>query len=459
MPLAPGYQIQKETLTVHFVPGPSPHLGVSAQYRLANVGNVPLHFIGVELPGKEGFGSAHLQAEIGGKPIALEHNPAEVADDWRIPMPVPWRQKEKLSLVLSYDLAAEPVGDPRIFTAATAFYLNDSGWFPTLEGFKQFLSPAVVRPNPSDLIVLVPADFRVTASGQLRGTTKQNGEVQYRFRIRKADFDPYVLAGQYNEQRVSGSEGAIVLWTFKPTSAAEAEQTAAQIAAARKVYEQTFARLPADLKSIYDVDAPQSPSLGAKAREGSLPPGMVENGTFRSSAPGGTVTEGTVLGPGGPTELAGTWFGHVIRPTPEAWMLAQALAGYAATTLDRSGAASSSGVTVANLENYNRARAESVEKSILSLVPSDPEDQLRLGGYKMALFFAALEDQCGAENVRRAISDMVYALRGQQYGYADFRAALEARCHEPLGDFFRSWLVQPGIPPAFRARYRNARGR
>ncbi len=75
---------------------------------------------------------------------------------------------------------------------------------------------------------------------------------------------------------------------------------------------------------------------------------------------------------------------------------------------------------------------------------------------KSLLLLFALEDKCGAENVRHAISDMVYALRGQEYGYSDFRAALEQQCHQDLADFFRSWLAQPGIPPDFRARYESA---
>jgi aminopeptidase N len=53
---------------------------------------------------------------------------------------------------------------------------------------------------------------------------------------------------------------------------------------------------------------------------------------------------------------------------------------------------------------------------------------------------------------------MVYALRGQQYDYSDFRAALEQECHQNLSNFFDVWLRQKGIPDDFRARYENASG-
>ncbi|MFZ3247060.1 MAG: hypothetical protein WA185_18460, partial [Candidatus Acidiferrales bacterium] len=84
--------------------------------------------------------------------------------------------------------------------------------------------------------------------------------------------------------------------------------------------------------------------------------------------------------------------------------------------------------------------------------------QIELRSTKMELFLFALEDKCGPQNLTHAISDMVYALRGEEYGYSDFRAALEQQCHQDLDGFFRQWLTQPGIPPDFRARYENAGG-
>lgn len=160
----------------------------------------------------------------------------------------------------------------------------------------------------------------------------------------------------------------------------------------------------------------------------------------------------------GQWQLAHTWFGHVIRFRPEAWTLAVGFTAYASNVLGESdnSSASRTDIIASDLSDYDTERAQAVEKSIISLAPNDPENQQRIDGDKIELFFFALEDKCGPENVRRSISDMVYALRGEEYGYSDFRAALEYRCHQNLADFFRTWLAQPGIPLDFRARYENA---
>jgi hypothetical protein len=457
MPVAPGYKVQRETLSVHLVSGAPPHLAIRAQYELANVGNVPLDFIGVTLPGEKEFGRANLRAEIDGKEITPQHNPHETADDWRIPLPAPWRQKDKRNLSLSYDLASQPASDPRIVVAANTFYLNDSGWFPGLMGFKVFLSPAVVRPNPTLLTVIVPADFRVTASGQPSGTKNQSGEIEHRFRIRKADFGPYVLAGHYNEQRVSTADGTVVFWASKAIPVAQAQQTAAQIAAAEKFYVHSFGAMPQSMKEICDIQPPEKVSA-ENLNWGRLLPGVVYDWTLDPSNFLGADLNSFISGVTGPIELGNTWFGHTIVARPEAWILGDGLSEYAWNILDESGKSATSRADAVHsiLADYDAERPKAVEKPIISLASSDPEDQLQIGGDKMGLFFFALEDKCGAENVRRAVADMVYALRGEEYGYSDFRAAVEYRCHQNLADFFHAWLAQPGIPPDFRARYESA---
>jgi hypothetical protein len=446
VPVAPGYKIQKENLTVHFVPGSPPHLAVRAQYELANVGNAPLESIGVTLPGEKEFGRANLRAEIDGKEITLQHNPHEAPDDWRIPLPAPWRQKQKRNLMLSYDLGAQPVSDPRIFVSANTFYLNDSGWFPGLMSFKVFLSPAVVRPNPTALSVVIPADFRVTASGQPSGSRKQNGETEYRFRIRKPDFDPYVLAGQYSEQRVSSGGVTVAVWTLGgPIPASKAQDIAAQVAPAVNVDVQNLGRLPKSLDKIFVVDFPRKVRMNGDddPTQGFLLPGVVPGDT-----PYASVQD----------VIAHTWFAHLIAPRPEAWLLAEGLAFHPGTVSGPGNNQIPPSPVPPLLSRYDADKLKAVEKPIISLLPTDPLDQLRIGADKIQLFFFALEDKCGPENVRHAIADMVYALRGEDYGYSDFRAALEQQCHQDLGGFFRTWLTRPGIPADFRARYQNVGG-
>lgn len=458
-PLAPGYKIQKETLSVRFVPGNPPHLAIRAEYLLANIGNAPLHFIPVELPSEKDFGLANFGAEIDSKDVAPQHNPHEASDDWRIPLAASWQQKQKINLTLSYDLAAETPADPRIFVAANTFYLNDSGWFPQLLGFKALFAPTPVRPNPTVLDVIIPTDFRVTASGQLRATKKQNGgETQYSFLIRKMDFDPYVLAGQYQEQKISADGVTVAIWTFKPTSADQAQKTAAPTVAAAKFDSHTFGTLPRSMRVIYDVELPVNVA-DQNAWSGFLP-GIIYNAIFDSKKSFGAALNNGLLDVFTPTELGYTWFGHIIRPRPEAWILSAELALYSSIESDENrepGTSRTEGIR-SELTDYDNARTEAVEKPILSLTPGDPEDQLQIAGYKIQLFLFALEDKCGQQNVAHAIAHMVYALHGQPYGYSDFRAALEHECHQNLADFFHAWLARPGIPPDFRTRYENAGG-
>jgi len=72
---------------------------------------------------------------------------------------------------------------------------------------------------------------------------------------------------------------------------------------------------------------------------------------------------------------------------------------------------------------------------------------------KGALLFVTLEDEYGKEKVRRALAHVAGARRGSHFGYAEVLAALEQEIGQDLGEFFRSWLNQAGIPQAVRARY------
>ncbi len=461
VPVAPGYQIKNETLAVHFVPGTPPHFAIRAEYRLANIGNAPLHFIGVELPGEKTFGRSNLRAEIDGKEIILQHNPHETPDDWRVPMAAPWRQKEKITLTLAYDLATVPSTDPRIFAAANMFYLNDSGWFPGLMGFKAFLSPAITRPNPTDLVVTVPPDFRVTAAGQPGGTKNQSGEIEHRFRIRKGDFDPYVLAGQYQQQIVTSAGVTVAIWTFNPIPADQAQETAAQVATAANFCAKNFGPLPRSMKAIYSVQPGKSvfnEGLTWKRWQGLLLPGVIYDPTLDPAESLGKGLDSFISSATGPLELPNTWFEHMIVARPDSWVLGGGLIDYSSDTLDESMGKSRAEAIASDLSGYDQNRVKAVEKPIASLTPDDPQAQLDLLGDKIDLFFFALEDKCGQQNVTHAIHDMVYALRGEDYGYSDFRAALEQQCHQDLDGFFRTWLAQPGIPPDFRARYQGAGG-
>lgn len=456
VPLAPGYQVEKESLTVHFASGTPPHLAIRADYQLKNVGTTPLDSLEVAVPCEKAFGRSSLRVLVANREVTAhseqdtDSEPGESAaaeSMWRIPLVPALRKKQKINVSLAYDLSATAATDSRIFAAENMFYLNDSGWFPEFQEPKAFFAEDITRPNPTELTIVAPPNFLVTASGQPRGEKKTNAEAEHHFRIATGDFDPYVLAGAYQQQKISANSSNVAIWTLKPIPAAQAQQTATQIAAAENFYVQNFGPLPRALKEIYDVQLPEEvneANIIWRRWEDSLLPGVV----FDSFG-----TSPNMSNSSGPTELGNTWFGHMIRPGAEAWMFDFVLAAYSSDLLGESTGTSRAEAISSDLSDYDGTSGHAIEKPIVSLTPSDAKDQLRLGGDKLELFLLALEDRCGRENVVHAMHHMVYALRGQQYGYSDFRAALEQECHQDLAGFFRTWLTQPGIPPDFRARY------
>lgn len=474
-PLAPGYKIEKQSITVRFAPGTPPHLAVRAEYRLANTGNAPLEFMDVSLPAHKSFGRENLRVQINGKGVAPAIARGEQADEgesssteewpvvWGIPFTPAWPRKQVRTLVIEYDLTAATELRGRMYVTPSMFLLNDSGWFPDPLAPKSFLAKDLVRPNPADLHVIVPEDFRAMGSGELKGTHRANSETEFRFQMRKDDFDPFLIAGKYFEQQITTSAGAVNLWTFAPLSLPQAQASALQIATARKFYQASLGPLPVSMKTIYDVELPKDfgdeiDLLQAQAAELPFLPGVVYDWVL---TPGKSFW--TKLGNGfatsfGQIELAYSWFGHMARPQPDAWILAQVLTSYigdlesGANQSETSRAEDISSV----LSDYDEDVRKVAEKPLLSLTPSDSKDQLQLGADKTALFLYALEDRCGRDNLLHALAHMISALRFQQYGYDDFRSALEQECHQDLGGFFRAWLTEKGIPADFRAKYEGA---
>ena len=72
---------------------------------------------------------------------------------------------------------------------------------------------------------------------------------------------------------------------------------------------------------------------------------------------------------------------------------------------------------------------------------------------KAALFFAAVEDMCGEKQMRDGLKELIDLMRGQEVSYDVLRAELEQSSGKNLGDLFRVWLNEKGIPEDFRARY------
>ena len=155
-------------------------------------------------------------------------------------------------------------------------------------------------------------------------------------------------------------------------------------------------------------------------------------------------------------ELAHTWFGQVVTPRPEAELvLGEGLTEYAAVVAAeaRGGEAARQSRVALLLRRFDEARKKAADKPLLRLEASDPAEQRAFAFSKGALFFVALEDRYGKGNVRRALAHIVRSLRGDEFGYPELLSALELETRQSVGEFFRLWLDQTGIPAEFRARY------
>jgi len=157
--------------------------------------------------------------------------------------------------------------------------------------------------------------------------------------------------------------------------------------------------------------------------------------------------------------LAYTWAEDLVTPQFDVEPLPMgALAVYAFGVAERqrAGEATRQLDVMRLLKDYDDARRSCAEKAILTVEASDAGCLESLARSKSALFFLAVEDRVGAENLRRALGRAVRALRGKYWKTNDLRAALEAQTGQDLGEFFRIWLHQTGLPAEFRARYEGA---
>ncbi len=455
MPLGPGYQIERQQLDVRYLQASPAHLHVRAAYRLRNIGNGELAFLEATLPGEQAQGRRNLRAWTDGHEVTLQ--PAGDGDvrSVRVPFDPPWPPKKRRVLVFEYDLDPAPPGYALLAVNEGAFHSRDAAAFPLLRPPAGAIVEHGRPPTESRLHVLTPQDFLVFAGGLEQGSRPRAGETEFRFGVSKGSFDPFVVAGRYQQQRVKASGVTVLFWTFEPLPAAQAQLAAARLAGTFQTFRATFGPLwktPPPIRVIETLaQLTQRPGGAGDAAGVDLPAGALLN--RRAFELG--VTSDSFLNLA-EHELAHTWFGQASEPwrRTEA-VLGEGLAEYATVVAAeaRGGEAARRRQAALLLGWFDQSRQQAPDKPLLQLDPSDPYEQRVFGYNKGALFFLALEDRYGKENGRRSLARVVRSLHGRRFGYADLRSALELETGEKLADFFRLWLDQTGIPDDVRARY------
>lgn len=464
VPLGPGFNIEQQSFEVRLLADAPARLHVRAIYRLRNTGNRDLSSMEVLLPDAGSAGRRDLRVFLDGRELAAPSPAAAQSRSIQVPFDPPWPQKQRRELVLEYDLAPAAPGHAGAAVNDNSAHLRRFGWFPELRPPEHLFAQGGDPPEKVRFSIRVPEGFRVLAGGKEKGTHRGAGEVEYRFELRKNDPGPFVIAGRYAEAPVETPHGDVVFWTLQPLPPGLAQQAAARIAASHSTYEDSFGRFDLRRKGLWVVETPAhlTPHTGPGADD--APAGV--------SFPDGAMLNARAFALGVASdsfldlvdhELAHAWFGQGLAPRPEAEvLLTEALAEYATLVAAeaRDGEPARRRHAALLLRWYDEHRRNYAEKPLVALRPSDPWEQRAFGYSKGALFFVALEDEFGKENVRRGLARMVHALSGNDYlseepraGLHELRAALESETGRDLAEFFRTWLNRTGIPDSFRSRY------
>lgn len=457
VPLAPGYKVISESPEIHFVPGSPPKLEIQNPYLLRNSGTTPLPFIDVKFPQQNAFGLEDRRVQLDGLPANLINLPEEYRSDnpdtLRLPFEPPWQRGQMRQVVIDYSLSAPKDSGWRVTIGSDNFHLGSRGWSAPLQPPRHFLAPYPKRPDKMVYSVRVPPDFLVLARGTMIGRKLDGSESVYRFRLRKDDLAPFVVAGRYNETPFRQENGTVIFWTLRALK--ENVGSAPQrIARAWNTLVSDFGPLDPTIRAVHIVESPElRPHFGDEAD-----PGV-------AAFPGGALVNDETLGLGIASDdfvahvshaLAHNWFGDQMYPTGAAGLaMSEGLPEYATIVIDeaREGREARSLRVREYLSRYSIAIGQAEEKPLGVTTTTDPPEQRSIALAKAPLMYVALEDKCGEVPVRQGLRRLVTLLRGQEVGFDDLRSAVEAACGKDLGEFFRTWLYNKGLPSDFRSRY------
>jgi hypothetical protein len=462
-PLGPGFFLLDRRTEIRTPADATPDAGLHIKVVdfLTNAGNRPLRSIEVRLPDGPTFGSRNLRMTTDGRPVL----PQSASDLDRRLMSTPfdpvWKRNQPREIVTEWDLTPEPEGRGTVAASSEAFYIADETALPLWQAPAAPFARGGPVPLKAALTVMVPPDFRVLAPGKALKPATVNGLIAHRYEIQPTrDFLPYVVAGRYVEQIARTRQGEVSFWTLHPGDAREAESAAARLADSMKTFADFFGPATKTGSTVRVVEAPVN--LPAEFGEASGPTG---GGSF----PGGVLLDPRALAQGltnesilqlAEYELARTWFGWTVRPAPETQILMGRGVGLFGLIIaaERRSPDERRHVAAQLIERYDASRRIAADRRLVEPPVGYSRAERISTGYRAALFFVALEDECGRDNLSAAFHAIVYSRGGDITEDEELRAATEDSCKHDLAPMFRAWLNRPGIPEDFRARYSNVAG-
>jgi len=458
-PLGPGFRfVDRQTEIRAAAEAPDgAGLHVRVVDRFDNAGNRPLRSMEVRLPEGPTFGPQNLRVTIDGREVMPQRASDTDRRLMRAPFDPVWEQHQPREIVTEWDLMPESAGRGTVAASPLAFYIADETALPLWQAPSGVFVKGGPNPTDASLTVVAPPDFRVLAPGQPLKPGAVGNLVARRFKIRPSeDFLPYVVAGRYLEQKIRGPQGEVSFWTLQPLDRQQAENAAARLASSMRNYTDFFGPASKSKTALFIVEGPDD-----------LPAEFSEAGDAGgASFPGGALLDRRALAQGvanesilelAEYELARTWFGWRVRPRPEAQILmgrGMGLFGLIVAAEGR-GPDERHRMVALLLDRYDEFRRIATDRQLLEPPVGYSRAERISTGYRAALFFVALEDLCGRDNLRAAFQQIVRARAGDEVADEELRAAVEAASQRDLAEMFRTWLNRSGIPDDFRARYRT----
>lgn len=461
-PLGPGFRTDQRDTEIRAVPGEQAGLHVQVTDRLTNDGNRSLSSLDVRLPEGPTFGTQNLRVTIDGREITTQAADPSGGRIARAALDPVWQQKQVRNIVVACDFLPQPGGRGTIEGSSSAtiaaFYIADPTAFPQWQPPHGVFARGKSNPLKERLTVLAPPDFRVLAPGKPLSTRKEGALLAHSFRINPdSDFPLFVVAGRYSEQSVIVGSARVSFWTFHLLTAPQAQAAAARLDASFRALADEFGSLSNGAVEIHIIEAPENlPSeFGGPDEPGgeAIPEGVLLDSRALAA---GIASDATLEL--AEYELARTWFGWRGRlQTADQILMGRGAGLYGVVIAAEARSAQARQRAVRSLlSRYDEARERAADVA-LNVPPANVSRQQRIStGYKAALFFVALEDLCGRENLRAAFHDLIGARGGDNVAEADLFAAAEAASHQSLGQLFRTWLNHPGVPDDFRAKYSAA---
>jgi hypothetical protein len=457
-PLGPGFRFADRQTEIRVSSGAPEQLHIRVADHLSSIGNLPLRSLKVRMPDEAGFGARNLRVIMEGNEVSPEHSSSMDRRLMSAAFDPGWERPQPREIVTEWELTPQLSARGTIGVSAAGFYIADETALPLWQPPNGVFTKGGPTPERETLTVFVPSDYRVLAPGKPLKRVAAGNMVARRFRIQPdKDFLPYVVAGRYQEQIIRAAQTTVNFWTFQPLDA-----SVAQIAALR---------LSSSVRALTDFYGPAS--KGKSIIHIAEAPGDLRDEFGEGTDPGGaSFPNGVLLSPRAVAqgvaneavlqlaeyELARTWFGWRVRPRPEAQILMGRGIGLFGLVIaaEARGQDQRGRMITSLLERYNEAVHIAADRKLVEPAAEYSRAERITTGYKAALFFVALEDLCGRDNLRTAFRNIIHARGGDQAGHEELRAAAESASRRDLAEIFRAWFNRPGIPEDFRTRYGRA---